>query len=82
MLFCILLCLLVVFLLVSMDSLEPLEYGITYSKFSKQIGTEVYDSGRYIIGPFQGFIVYPANIITIEFSNNKNAMVIIIIKIN
>ena len=59
-----------------MDSLEPLQYGITYNKFSKQIGSEVYESGRYLIGPFQKFIVYPANLITVEFSNNPNANVI------
>ena len=73
---CIVLGLVMILLLLSMDSLEPLEYGITYNKFSKKIGTEVFESGRYLIGPFQKFIVYPSNIVTIEFSNNRNAMVI------
>ena len=72
--FCIVLCLLVILLLLSMDSLEPLQYGITYNKFSKKIGTEVFESGRYLIGPFQNFVVYPANLITIEFSDNRNAV--------
>ena len=72
---CIVLCLLVIFLLVSMDSLEPLQYGLTYSKFSKKVGTEVYESGRYLIGPFNSFIVYPANLITVEFSTHRNANV-------
>ena len=73
--FCILLGLVIILLLVSMDSLEPLQYGITYNKLSKKIGEEVYESGRYLIGPFQGFIVYPANLITVEFSSNRLANV-------
>lgn len=73
--FCVGICVLLLALLISLDSLEPLEYGITYNKFSKRIGTEVYESGRYLIGPFQSFIVYPSNLITIEFSNMRKAIV-------
>ena len=62
-------------LLLSMNSLEPLQYGITYNKITKTIGTEVFESGRYIIGPTKSFIVYPANLVTIEFSNKRRAMV-------
>lgn len=60
-------------LLISMDSLEPLQYGITYNKITKYIGNEVYESGRYIIGPTKNFIIYPANLVTIEFSDGKQA---------
>lgn len=62
-------------LLLSLDSLEPLQYGITYNKFSKKIGTKVYESGRHMIGPFQSFVVYPANLVTVEFSSTKKANV-------
>ena len=62
-------------LLISMDSLEPLEYGITYNKFTKTVGTEIYDSGRYIIGPWMSFIVYPANLVSVEFSDSRRATV-------
>ncbi len=58
-----------------MDSLEPLEYGITYNKITKVIGTEVYENGRYIISPLQSFIIYPARYITVEFSDNRQATV-------
>jgi hypothetical protein len=71
--FVILICLGMIGLLISMDSLEPLQYGITYNKITKTIGTEVFDSGRYIIGPTKGFIVYPANLVTIEFSDSRRA---------
>jgi len=58
-----------------MDSLEPLEYGITYNKITKNIGTDVYENGRYILNPVQSFIVYPARYITVEFSDNRKATV-------
>jgi hypothetical protein len=58
-------------LIISLDSLEPLQVGITYNKITKTVGTETYESGRYIIGPFKSFLVYPANLVTIEFSDSK-----------
>ena len=62
-----------VILLFSIDSLEPLEVGITYNKITKTIGTETFESGRYVIGPFKSFLVYPANLVTIEFSDSRGA---------
>jgi hypothetical protein len=56
-----------------MDTLEPLQIGITYNKITKVIGKEVYVSGRYLIGPTKSFIVYPDNLVTIEFSDNRRA---------
>ena len=61
------------YLLISMDCVEPLEYGLPYNRLTKNIGTEVYDSGRYILNPFKSFLIYPANLVTIEFSNSKGA---------
>lgn len=78
-LICIFLSLAVITLLLSMDSIEPLEYGITYNKITKSIGTEVYESGRYIIGPLKNFIIYPANLVTVEFSDSRRAMVFCIL---
>jgi hypothetical protein len=74
---CVVIFIIVLFLLFSMDSLEPLELGITYNKITKSIGTNVYESGRYIIGPLNSFISYPANLVTIEFSDSRKAIVII-----
>ena len=56
-----------------MDVVEPLEYGLPYNKFTKNIGTEAYDNGRYILNPFKSFLKYPKNLVTIEFSENKKA---------
>jgi hypothetical protein len=60
-----------------MDSLEPLQIGIAYNKITKTIDNHVYDSGRYLIGPLKGFIIYPSNLVTIEFSDSRGAIVFI-----
>jgi len=73
---CAVISLVVLFLLISMDSIDPLQYGITINKITKNIGKDVYENGRYIIGPFTNFIRYPANLVTIEFSDNRQANVI------
>lgn len=65
--------LVLLYLLISMDVVEPLEYGLPYNKFTKNIGKESYESGRYILNPFKSFLKYPKNLVTIEFSENKKA---------
>jgi regulator of protease activity HflC (stomatin/prohibitin superfamily) len=63
----------VILLLVSMDSLEPLQAGITLNKFTKKTGSDIYTSGRYLIGPFMTFLIYPTNLVTVEFSDQPKA---------
>jgi hypothetical protein len=65
-----------------MATLEPLEVGITYNKITKTIGTDVYPGGRYFIAPWKSFLVYPSNLISIEFSDSRKANVIILYVIN
>lgn len=79
---CIMVCITFLYLLLSMDTLEPLEYGITYNKITKNIGKTVFENGRYILNPLQNFIVYPARYVTVEFSDNRRATVIIISLLN
>jgi len=62
-----------IILLISMDSLEPLQYGITYNKITKTVGKDIFVSGRYLIGPTKAFIDYPSNLVLIEFSDNRAA---------
>ena len=69
----IIIILILFYLLISMDVVEPLEYGLPYNKFTKNIGKEAYDNGRYILNPFKSFLKYPKNLVTIEFSQNKKA---------
>jgi hypothetical protein len=56
-----------------MDTIDPLQMGLTLNTISKTIGKETYSSGRYIIGPFTSFIRYPANLVTVEFSDSRKA---------
>jgi regulator of protease activity HflC (stomatin/prohibitin superfamily) len=70
---CVAISITVIMLLVSMDTIEPLNYGITYNKITKSISDDVYESGRYFIGPIRDFLTYPANLQTIEFSDIKTA---------
>ena len=46
----------IIYLLISMDVVEPLEYGLPYNKFTKNIGKKAYESGRYILNPFKSFL--------------------------
>ena len=70
---CVVISLIMILLLISMDTLEPLQYGITYNKITKVIGKDIFVSGRYLIGPTKSFIVYPSNLVTIEFSDGRAA---------
>lgn len=72
---CAIISLVVLILLLSMDTIDPLQYGITINKITKSLGKDVYENGRYIIGPFNNFIRYPANLVTIEFSDNRQSNV-------
>lgn len=73
--FCILLSFSVLLLLLMMKTIEPLEYGITYNSITKDIGTHVYEGGRYFLIPWKSFIVYPAYLVTVEFSDSRRASV-------
>lgn len=73
---CAIISLVLLILLLSMDTIDPLQYGITINKITKNIGKDVYENGRYVIGPFNNFIRFPANLVTVEFSDNRKATVI------
>lgn len=70
---CIIISLTILILLLSLGTVDPLQYGITMNIISKEIGKETYTNGRYLIGPFNSFIHYPANLVTVEFSDSKTA---------
>lgn len=57
----------------SLGGVPPLYLGIKYNHFSKAADTSVvYESGRYFIGPFNKFLLFPATTKTIEFSKSSN----------
>jgi len=59
----------------SLGSVPPLKLGIAYNQFSKGADLhKVYHPGRYFIGPFNNFILFPSDVRQIEFTNNNRIM--------
>lgn len=59
----------------SIDTIEPLYYGLPYNKISKSVSNEPYENGMYFLSPVSYFIHYPAYADTIEFSSRPTATV-------
>jgi len=70
-------CLLLVALilvLVSIGTVEPIEYGIAYNAITKKVDTDaVYPGGWYFIGPTTSFITYPSTYINLDFTHYPGA---------
>ena len=57
-------------LLLSIGTVEPIEYGIVYNSITKTVNTEhVYKGGWYFIGPIQSFFVFPSTLVNIDFTS-------------
>jgi len=53
----------------STAAVPPLMYGIKLNSLDKTADTEhVYESGRYLVCPWQSFLLFPASLQTIEFT--------------
>lgn len=62
--------------ILSLGAVPPLHYGIRYNSFNKAAQTEeVYIPGRYFIGPWNSFLLFPSNVQTIEFANEPGLAV-------
>jgi len=75
---CCLVCILFVVLiivLVGVGTVEPIQYGIIYNKFSKKVNTEegVKPGGWYWIGWTNNFIYFPATQVNMDFTSYKNS---------
>mmetsp|Transcript_133146 Transcript_133146/g.231385 ORF Transcript_133146/g.231385 Transcript_133146/m.231385 type:complete len:315 (+) Transcript_133146:126-1070(+) len=56
--------------IISLGAVPPLHYGIKYNSFTKSADTDaLYEPGRYPIGPWNSFLLFPSNVHTIEFTN-------------
>lgn len=54
----------------SIASVPPLYTGIQYNQFTKVAHTDtVHGPGRYFVGPFNKFLLFPTTVQTIEFIN-------------
>lgn len=61
---------LAVLAVLSLDAVPPLFVGIKYNSFNKMAETDVvFKPGRYFVGPFKKFLLFPSSAQTIEFSN-------------
>jgi hypothetical protein len=58
----------------SAGTVEPIEYGLKYNKFSKTVdSSSVYSGGWYLIGPFNSFISFPSTNENIDFADYAKA---------
>lgn len=65
---------LLIFILVSIGTVEPIEYGIIYNSLTKKVDTEtIYPGGWYFIGPINSFITYPATLVNMDFTDYDGA---------
>lgn len=48
-----------IIVLLSIGTVEPIEYGIIYNAITKTVSTDtVYPGGWYFIGPFNSFVTF------------------------
>eukprot|EP00927_Polykrikos_kofoidii_P065113 TRINITY_DN60904_c0_g1_i1.p1 TRINITY_DN60904_c0_g1~~TRINITY_DN60904_c0_g1_i1.p1 ORF type:complete len:371 (+),score=70.89 TRINITY_DN60904_c0_g1_i1:139-1113(+) len=66
-------CCLILLLLSSLGSVLPLQYGIQVNWVTRQVNTKkVYRGGRHLIGPWNSFIAFPSNAVTVTFSEAES----------
>ena len=62
-------------LLLSIGTVEPIEYGIVYNAITKTVNSEtVYPGGWYFIGPVMSFITFPATLVNMDFTEFPDAI--------
>jgi len=65
---------LLIFLLISIGTVEPIEYGIVYNSLTKTVDSKkVYKGGWYLIGPINSFITFPATYVNLDFADFAGA---------
>jgi len=58
----------------SIGCVEQNQYGLVYNWITKSIGNKVYHGGTHLIGFWNAFVVFPATVQTIEFSDRKRVL--------
>jgi len=59
-----------IFILCSVGTVEPIEYGIKLNTITKTYDKEnVHTGGWYYIGVFSEFLTFPATLVNIDFSS-------------
>ena len=61
-------------LIISIGTVEPIEYAVKYNSISKSIDQDrVYPGGWYFIGPVYTFIKFPATLVNMDFTRFEGA---------
>ncbi|KAL0244903.1 hypothetical protein GEMRC1_008985 [Eukaryota sp. GEM-RC1] len=61
-----------VFVLISMEVLPQGYYGCTRNSLSSTVSCDnIYEPGRYVIGPFTSFLPVPSTLVTVDFSKDS-----------
>jgi len=56
--------------LMSIATVEPIEYGLVYSSLTKKVDSgNVYAGGWYFLGPFSSFINFPATLVNMDYTD-------------
>lgn len=58
----------------SLGCVEQNQYGLVYNWVTKSIGTKVYHGGTHMIGFWNAFVIFPATVQTIEFSDRLRGL--------
>jgi hypothetical protein len=60
--------------LVSIATIEPIEYGIKYNSITKKTDEDnVYPGGWYAVGPFASFLTFPSTLVNIDWTDYSGA---------
>ena len=64
-----------IIVLVSIGTVEPIEYGIVYNALTKKVDPSmVYTGGWYMIGPVNSFVVFPSTLVNMDFTDYPGAI--------
>jgi len=64
-----------IILLVSIGTVEPIQYGIVYNSITKKVDLDtIYPGGWYFIGPINSFITFPATLVNLDFTEFEGAL--------
>lgn len=64
----------IIIVLMGLASVEPTEYGVVFDTISQKVDVDdVRTNGIYWLGFFKNFQLYPATVLTMEFSNATDA---------
>ena len=63
-----------IFIIMSVGTVEPIEYALKLNSISKKYDKEeVFTGGWYMIGIFNNFLTFPATLVNLDFSNYEGS---------